>query len=104
MAEEVDMKEICIETVSNGHNESDVNTVEDLSEPSPEREITLTDHLNKRLLQTFLQRLNQNDVPAAVGVNYMSSQPEIEEEELVSNEDEWENSVSTVRCEDSQDG
>lgn len=103
MAEEVDMENICVETVSNGHNESDANINENLSEPTPERDLTLTDHLNKKLLQSFLQRLNQNNVPAAVGVNYMSSEPEINEEEFITSEDEWENSQSTVHCEDIQD-
>lgn len=103
MAEEVDMDEICDDNVANGHSETTVNVDQSNDEQAPERDLTLTDHLNKKLLQTFLQRLNQNDVPAAVGVNYMTSEPEINEEEYITNEDEWESNVSTVHCEDIQD-
>lgn len=38
------------------------NTFEDNTEV-PEREITQTDHLNKRLLDAFLQKLNETGVP-----------------------------------------
>uniref|UniRef100_A0A0B7B8J9 Uncharacterized protein n=1 Tax=Arion vulgaris TaxID=1028688 RepID=A0A0B7B8J9_9EUPU len=95
MAEEVDMEDVPIESVSNGHsNETDVNIEHANGEQVPEREITLTDHLNKKLLETFLQRLNKNEVPAAVGVNYMTTESEIEEEEIHTNETEWESDVS----------
>lgn len=33
------------------------------AEPQPVRELTQTDQLNKRLLQSFLERINQSDVP-----------------------------------------
>jgi len=36
------------------------------------REITLTDKLNKKLLESFLQRINQNDGP----LNNMPVQPQ----------------------------
>lgn len=38
--------------------------VDPVTDPQVVREITQTDHLNKRLLSTFLQRMNVMDLPS----------------------------------------
>jgi hypothetical protein len=92
MAEEAEMGS---ESLANGHNTEITVDLEQINgDQIPEREITLTDHLNKKLLETFLQRLNENQLPAAVGVNYMTNQPGIEEEDLHTEETDWESEVS----------
>ena len=47
--------------VENGSpNERNNSNEEEPIEDQPEREITQTDHLNKRLLDSFLQRINES--------------------------------------------
>ena len=53
-------------TESNGiHAESQHNETS-TAEVEGARELSLTDHLNKRLLDSFLQRLNENQPDAGV--------------------------------------
>ena len=53
--------------VQNGSpNESNNSNEEELIEDQPEREITQTDHLNKRLLDSFLQRINESSARVPV--------------------------------------
>lgn len=49
-------------------------------EDQPEREITQTDHLNKRLLDSFLQRLNQSgsNIPAVERISTSDTEEDFE--------------------------
>ncbi|GFR64811.1 hypothetical protein ElyMa_000187500 [Elysia marginata] len=64
----------------------------------PENKLTQTDHVNKRLLDSFLERLNQNDNSIAFGLNTNSnsSQSEFDDTEF-SIED---NKESNIACEE----
>ena len=65
----------CVENGStNGTN--DFNGVEE----QPERKITQTDHLNKRLLDSFLQRINQHSavVPVVERISTSDNEDEFE--------------------------
>ena len=68
----------CVENGSiNGTKHS--NEAESI-EDQPEREITQTDHLNKRLLDSFLQRINQNSavVPRVERISTSDNEEEFE--------------------------
>ena len=61
---------VVLERVANGHERDLADPNMQPAEPQPqEREITLTDHLNKKLLQSFLTRLDAGrmDLPPGVG-------------------------------------
>ena len=68
----------CVENgATNGTNDS--NGVKDIEE-QPERKITQTDHLNKRLLDSFLQRINQHSavVPVVERISTSDNEDEFE--------------------------
>jgi len=46
--------------------------IEDFQKEKQERQITQTDHINKKLLGSFLERLNQNDNSIAFGLKAQS--------------------------------
>lgn len=87
------------ENIPNGHSGEIVINVEHGQEEVPERELTLTDHLNKRLLESFLKRLNQNEVPVAAGLNYVTYVPETGVEELSIDETEWDSDIAKADSE-----
>lgn len=79
------------------------NGIDRTEEPLQERKITQTDHVNKKLLQSFLERINQNDNTVAFGLNIGVRNPE---EELENTDDDFEltedNSVNS-EAEDQKD-
>jgi len=56
------------------------STVQDPSKLESERKITQTDHINKKLLGAFLDRLNQGDNSVAFGLDPQSILDEREDE------------------------
>ena len=54
----------CVQNAS--PNERNNSNEEELIEDQSEREITQTDHLNKRLLDSFLQRINESSARVPV--------------------------------------
>lgn len=62
---------------SQQHTVSGSNPPEDELEPKPEHERTLTDHLNKKLLESFLSRL---DTGSMTFPDQTNSEQELEED------------------------
>ena len=74
---------VVLERVANGQERESVDLNMQPAEPQPpEREITLTDHLNKKLLQSFLSRLDAGRMDLPPGT----------EAALEEKEDGWEES------------
>lgn len=66
--------------MSNGNGQSTNGSQNEVDEsPEEQSEITLTDHLNKRLLSSFLDRINQNPTMFATNNNTTENDDFIDE-------------------------